>query len=124
MDKMLTLAGSYALAGSRAPREATIAEKLRDAGAIILGKTNFRSDPNNSNNGWSARGGQTYGVFYPGTDAEGSSRGSSVGSILGLALASISTEVSHQRITLKHSLITALIPVVDRRQYCLTGPKE
>ncbi|KAF1836407.1 amidase signature enzyme [Decorospora gaudefroyi] len=72
-----TSAGSYALLGSKAPREAT---------------ANFRSGPSNGTNGWSARGGQTYGAFFPGTKAEGSSSGSAISAILGLAFAVIRTK--------------------------------
>src|SRR5215467_8382506 len=63
-DGMHTTAGSLALVGSPPPsQDATVAKKLRDAGAIFLGKTNlsewanFRST--HSTSGWSARGGQT-----------------------------------------------------------------
>lgn len=93
---MNNTAGSYALLGAKAPRDATVATKLRKAGAIILGKTNlsqwanFRSS--NSSNGWSAYGGQTYGAYYPGQDPSGSSSGSGVASSLGLAVASLGTE--------------------------------
>ena len=61
-DRMLTTAGSLALAGSRPRRDATVAARLRQAGAVILGKTtlsewaNFRSTRVTS--GWSGRGGQ------------------------------------------------------------------
>ncbi|KAF2117123.1 amidase signature domain-containing protein [Lophiotrema nucula] len=95
-DKMNNTAGSYSLLGAKVPRDATVAAKLRKAGAVILGKTNlsqwanFRSS--NSSNGWSAYGGQTYGAYYPGEDPSGSSSGSGVSSSLGLALASLGTE--------------------------------
>jgi amidase len=87
------------LLGSRAPREATVAQLLRKAGAILLGKTNlsewgnFRSSPQSSNNGWSSRGSQTYGIYYPGTEADGSSSGSAVSTILGLSTVGIGIEV-------------------------------
>src|SRR6476469_6928845 len=61
-DKMQTTAGSFALAGAPALRDATVAAKLRDAGAVLLGKAalsewaNFRST--HSSSGWSGRGGQ------------------------------------------------------------------
>jgi len=93
---MNNTAGSFALLGAKVPRDATVAAKLRKAGAIILGKTNlsqwanFRSS--NSSNGWSAYGGQTYGAYYPGQDPSGSSSGSGVASSLGLAVASLGTE--------------------------------
>jgi amidase len=66
MDKMNNTAGSYALLGAKVPRDSTMAKKLREAGAVILGKTNlsqwanYRSD--NTSNGWSAYGGQTEGA--------------------------------------------------------------
>lgn len=98
LDKMSTTAGSFALYGARPPRDATVAAKLRKAGAIILGKTNlsqwanFRS--NNSTNGWSAYGGQCFGAYYPEQDPSGSSSGSGVGASIGLALAALGTETS------------------------------
>ncbi|OTA55107.1 amidase [Hypoxylon sp. EC38] len=95
-DRMSTTAGSWALMGARVPSDATVVEKLRAAGAIILGKTNlsqwanFRSS--NSSNGWSAYGGQVYGPYHPNQDPWGSSSGSGVASALGLALGSLGTE--------------------------------
>ena len=95
-DKMNNTAGSYALLGAKVPRDSTMAKKLRQAGAVILGKTNlsqwanYRSD--NTSNGWSAYGGQTEGAYYPKQDPSGSSSGSAVASSLGLALASLGTE--------------------------------
>lgn len=95
-DAMDNTAGSYALAGAKVPRDSTIAAKLRQAGAIILGKANlsqwanFRSD--NSSNGWSAIGGQVVGAYFPGQDPSGSSSGSAVSSSLGLALATLGSE--------------------------------
>ncbi len=95
-DKMQNTAGSYALLGATVPRDSGMAAKLRQAGAVILGKTNlsqwanFRST--NTSNGWSAYGGQTFGAYYPGQDPSGSSSGSGVASSLGLALASLGTE--------------------------------
>ena len=61
-DKMQTTAGSLALVGARVPRDAHVVDRLRQAGAIILGKaslsewSNFRST-NKSREGWSPRGG-------------------------------------------------------------------
>lgn len=93
---MNNTAGSYALLGAKVPRDATVAAKLRKAGAIILGKSNLSQWANfrsaNSSNGWSAHGGQTYGAYYPGQDPSGSSSGSGVASSLGLAVASLGTE--------------------------------
>ncbi|KAI1387512.1 amidase [Hypoxylon trugodes] len=95
-DKLNTTAGSYSLLGARVPRDSAIANKLRSAGAIILGKANlsqwanFRS--NNSTNGWSALGGQVYGPYYPNQDPSGSSSGSAVSSTLGLASGTLGSE--------------------------------
>lgn len=97
-DKMNNTAGSWSLVGAKVPRDSTLAAKLRKAGAIILGKTNlsqwanYRSD--NSTNGWSAYGGQTYAAYYPMQDPSGSSSGSGVSSAIGLALASLGSEVN------------------------------
>ncbi|KAL9605166.1 MAG: hypothetical protein Q9219_000100 [cf. Caloplaca sp. 3 TL-2023] len=97
-DKMSTTAGSFALLGATLPQDSGVAAKLRAAGVVILGKTNlsqwanFRS--NNSTNGWSAYGGQTFGAYYPQQDPSGSSSGSGVASSLGLALATLGSETS------------------------------
>jgi amidase len=83
-DKMNNTAGSYALLGAKVSRDATVAQKLRVAGAILLGKTsmsqwaNFRSF--NGSNGWSALGGQGYAPYFPNQDPWGSSSGSGVAS--------------------------------------------
>lgn len=97
-DKMNNTAGSWALLGSKVPRDSTLAAKLRKAGAIILGKTNLSQWANyrshNTSNGWSAYGGQVYGAYYPGQDPSGSSSGSGVASGIGLALATLGSETS------------------------------
>lgn len=98
LDLMDNTAGSYALVGAKVPRDSTIAAKLRQAGAVILGKTNLSQWANwrshNTSNGWSATAGQTYGAYYPEQDPSGSSSGSAVASSIGLALASLGTETS------------------------------
>jgi amidase len=104
-DHMNNTAGSYALLGSSVPRDAGIVTRLRNAGAIVLGKANlsqwagFRSSskwadhkPDNSSNGWSAHGGQVLGAYYPEQDPLGSSSGPAVSASIGLALAAIGTE--------------------------------
>ena len=83
-DRMSTSAGSLALEGSIPPIDAYIALKLREAGAIILGKTNlsewanFRSE--RSSSGWSGRGGQCANPYALHRNPCGSSSGSSSGS--------------------------------------------
>ncbi|KZT54945.1 amidase [Calocera cornea HHB12733] len=97
-DKMNTTAGSFSLLGAKLPRDATIAAKLKAAGAIIIGKANLSQWANyrstNSTNGWTARGGQTSAAWYPLLDPSGSSSGSGVASSIGLAAAAIGTETS------------------------------
>lgn len=74
--------------------------KLRDAGAVILGKATMgewaqmRSRKASSSHGWSAYGGQTHGAYYPLQDPSGSSSGSAVAPSVGLALGALATETS------------------------------
>ena len=95
-DQMETTAGSLALLGARPAREAFIVQKLRAAGAVILGKTNlsewanFRSS--GSSSGWSARGGQTRNPYVLDRTPCGSSSGSAVAVAANLIAASIGTE--------------------------------
>jgi amidase len=95
-DRMMTTAGSLALEGSHALRDSFVAKKLRDAGAIILGKTNlsewanFRS--NHSSSGWSGRGGQTRNPYVLDRNPCGSSSGSGAAVAANLCAAAIGTE--------------------------------
>jgi len=79
-DKMHTTAGSLALAENVAARDSFVAERLRAAGAVIIGKTNlsewanFRST--HSTSGWSGRGGQTRNPYALDRTPSGSSSGS------------------------------------------------
>ncbi|OGO21011.1 MAG: hypothetical protein A2Z14_12660 [Chloroflexi bacterium RBG_16_48_8] len=81
-DKMTTTAGSLALAGSIPSKDSIVAQKLREAGAILMGKTNlsewsnFRST--RSYSGWSSRGGQTRNPYALDRNPCGSSSGSAV----------------------------------------------
>ncbi len=96
LDKMQTTAGSLALVGSRPPRDAFVAQKLRDAGAVLLGKANLSEWANwrstTSSSGWSARGGQTRNPYVLDRTACGSSSGSAVAIAANLAAASLGTE--------------------------------
>jgi len=81
-DRMQTTAGSFALVGTPAPRDSTVAAKLRASGAVILGKTNLSEWANfrsfESVSGWSGRGGQTHNPYGIDRNPCGSSDGSVV----------------------------------------------
>src|SRR5258706_10475441 len=95
-DKMQTTAGSLALVGVKPPRDAFIVEKLRAAGAVILGKTNlsewanFRST--RSTSGWSGRGGLTRNPYALDRNTSGSSSGSGAPIPAALAAGAIGTQ--------------------------------
>ena len=95
-DEMATSAGSLALAEHRAPDDAFIVAQLRDAGAVILGKTNlsewanFRST--HSSSGWSSLGGQTHNPYDTTRNPCGSSSGSGAAVAANFAVLAIGTE--------------------------------
>src|SRR5688500_11088122 len=95
-DRMHTSAGSLALASSIAARDAFIVTRLREAGAVILGKTNlsewanFRST--HSSSGWSGRGGQTKNPYALDRNPCGSSSGTGASISASLATVGIGTE--------------------------------
>jgi len=95
-DRMQTTAGSLALLGSRVPRDAFIAQQLRKAGAVLLGKTNlsewanFRSTASSS--GWSGRGGQGLNPYVLDRSPCGSSSGSAAATAANLTSVAIGTE--------------------------------
>lgn len=95
-DAMQTTAGSLALLGSRPSREAFTVQKLREAGAIILGKTNLSEWANfrsrHSSSGWSGRGGQTRNPYVLDRTPCGSSSGSGAAIAANLAVAALGTE--------------------------------
>ncbi len=95
-DKMQTTAGSLAMIGNIASKDAFTVKKLRDSGAIIIGKTNlsewanFRS--NQSSSGWSSRGGQTKNPYILDHNPCGSSAGSGVAVAANLCVVAVGTE--------------------------------
>jgi amidase len=95
-DRMATTAGSLALAGSMPPRDASLVERLRAAGAVILGKANLSEWANfrgkNSLSGWSSLGGQTRNPYDADRSPCGSSSGSAVAVAAGLCTVAIGTE--------------------------------
>ncbi|MGV3466157.1 MAG: amidase family protein [Heyndrickxia sp.] len=98
-DKMHTSAGSLALANSVAPKDSFVAKQLREAGAVILGKTNMTEWANfmadNMPSGYSSRGGQVLNPYGPGVfDVGGSSSGSGAAIASNFAAAAIGTETS------------------------------
>ena len=95
-DRMMTTAGSLALIGSKPPKDSFVAEKLRAAGAVILGKTNLSEWANirssHSTSGWSGRGGLTKNPYALDRNPCGSSSGSGAGVSANLCTAAIGTE--------------------------------
>ena len=95
-DRMMTTAGSLALVGSHPAQDAFVAKKLRDAGAVILGKTNLSEwaniRSNHSSSGWSGRGGQTKNPYALDRNPCGSSSGSGAATAASLCAAAIGTE--------------------------------
>jgi amidase len=95
-DRMMTTAGSLALEGAPAPRDAFIVTKIRASGAVILGKTNlsewanFRSTKSTS--GWSARGGQVNNPYALDRNPCGSSSGTGAAVAANLSAIGVGTE--------------------------------
>jgi len=95
-DRMETTAGSLALVGAPAHQDATVAARLRAAGAVILAKTNLSEWANfrgfGSVSGWSGQGGQTRNPYILDRDPSGSSSGSAASTSANLAAAGLGTE--------------------------------
>src|SRR5712692_7663426 len=95
-DKMQTSAGSFALVGSPAQRDSTVAANLRAGGAVILGKTNLSEWANfrsfESISGWSGRGGQTHNPYGIDRNPCGSSSGSGAAASANFAAVSFGSE--------------------------------
>ena len=97
-DKMMTTAGSLALMGSIAPQDSFVVKRLREAGAVLLGKANlsewanFRG--NRSTSGWSGRGGLTKNPYCLDRNPSGSSAGSAAAAAASLCAVAIGTETN------------------------------
>lgn len=95
-DRMSTSAGSLAMQGVKPPRDAHLVKRLREAGAVILGKTNLSEWANirstRSTSGWSARGGLTRNPYALDRNTSGSSSGSAVAIAANLAAIAVGTE--------------------------------
>lgn len=97
-DKMMTTAGSLALLGNVASKDAFIVARLREAGAVLLGKTNLSEFANfrstSSTSGWSSRGGQTKCPYVLDRNPSGSSSGSGSAVAANLCAIAIGTETN------------------------------
>jgi amidase len=95
-DRMTTTAGSLALEGSIPSRDAFVAARLREAGAVLLGKANLSEwaniRSNRSSSGWSSRGGQCRNPYALDRDPSGSSSGSAVAASANLCAAAVGSE--------------------------------
>ncbi|MDQ6737008.1 MAG: amidase, partial [Gemmatimonadota bacterium] len=95
-DRMTTSAGSLALTHSIAPRDSFVAERLRAAGAVLLGKTNLSEWANyrstHASSGWSGLGGQTRNPYALDRTPSGSSSGSGAATAANLCAVAVGTE--------------------------------
>jgi amidase len=95
-DRMQTTAGSLALLGSKPAKDAFVVQKLRENGAVILGKTNLSEWANirssHSSSGWSGRGGQTKNPYALDRNPCGSSSGSGAATAANLCALAVGTE--------------------------------
>src|SRR5579863_309473 len=95
-DRMMTTAGSLALVGSKPKKDSFVAQQLRSAGAVILGKTNLSEWANirssHSTSGWSGRGGLTKNPYALDRNPCGSSSGTGAGISANLGAVGIGTE--------------------------------
>ena len=95
-DNMQTTAGSLALLDAKPGKDSFVAKQLRDAGALILGKTNLSEWANmrssHSTSGWSGRGGLTKNPYALDRNCSGSSSGSGAAAAANLCTVAIGTE--------------------------------
>lgn len=116
-DNMETTAGSLALVNSRVPADAPLVRKLREAGAIILGKANLSEWPNFRGfapfNGWNARGGFCRDPCVLDFDPSGSSTGSAVAPAVNMCAAAVGTETDGSIVSPSgNNLVVGLKPTV------------
>ncbi|MBA3276892.1 MAG: amidase [Chloroflexia bacterium] len=97
-DQMETTAGSLALVGLKAHTDSAVARQLREAGMVILGKTNLSEWANirsfYASSGWSGRGGQTVNPYLLDRNASGSSSGSGAAAAAGYVAVTVGTETN------------------------------
>ena len=116
-DRMETTAGSLALIGAKPPRDAFLVTRLREAGAVILGKTNLSEWANfrsaNSTSGWSGRGGQTHNPYALDRNPSGSSSGPAVACAANLCVVAVGTETDGSVVSPSaHCSIVGMKPTV------------
>ncbi|KAG8368139.1 hypothetical protein BUALT_Bualt15G0014000 [Buddleja alternifolia] len=116
-DELNTTAGSYALLGAVVPRDAGVVERLRNGGAVILGKASmsewyqFRSL--SIRDGWCGRGGQGVNPYVKGGNPCGSSSGSAISVAANMVMVSLGTETDGSLICPgDHNSVVALKPTV------------
>ncbi len=116
-DRTTTTAGSLALAGSVPARDAFVAQRLRAAGAVLLGKANmsewanFRST--RSSSGWSARGGQCRNPYALDRSPSGSSSGSAAAAAASLCAAAVGSETDGSIVSpASHCCLVGIKPTV------------
>ena len=116
-DRMQTTAGSLALVGSRVPSDSVIVQRMRAAGAVILGKANLSEWANFRGNapfnGWSARGGFTRDPYRLDFDPCGSSSGSAAATATNLCAVAVGTETDGSVVCPSgNNLVVGLKPTV------------
>ncbi|XP_058767458.1 probable amidase At4g34880 [Vicia villosa] len=116
-DKLNTTAGSYALLGSKVPRDAHVVSKLRDAGAIILGKTSLSEwygvRSSTEPEAWSARGGFAINPYVESKSPCGSSFGSAISVATNMVTVSLGTETDGSIICpADHNSVVGIKPTV------------
>ncbi|KAF7848684.1 hypothetical protein BT93_L1743 [Corymbia citriodora subsp. variegata] len=131
-DKMNTSAGSYALLGARVPRDAFVVERLRSAGAVILGKASMSEWYSIRSwempRGWCARGGQGVNPYVKSENPCGSSTGSAIAVAANMVTVSLGTETDSSIICpADHNSVVGFKPTVgltSRAGVMLVSPRQ